>query len=180
MLKKGLLPALLIGAAMLATAPASAANWRHPGFHAHARFVFRHDFGHFTPAERHWWVGGRWHHTWWHGRFGWWWGVGGAWYWYPAPVYPYPVEVSPTYYDEDASADDAGPQGGGGGVWYHCAMPDGYYPYVKSCKGGWEEVPASPSDMGPGPQGGSNNGPPPDGNDHYPNDDNSAPPPPPR
>ncbi|MGT2427644.1 hypothetical protein ACU4GI_16525 [Cupriavidus basilensis] len=28
--------------------------------------------------------------------------------------------------------------------WYHCARPDGYYPYIKACPGGWQKVPAQP------------------------------------
>lgn len=28
--------------------------------------------------------------------------------------------------------------------WYYCHKPDGYYPYVKSCPGGWQRVPAQP------------------------------------
>ncbi len=224
MKKRLAMSALLLGAALIAGTPSSAAPWRHPGWHGHpglhphARFAFRHDFRHFTPLEHRAWLGGRWHHTWWHGRYGWWWGVGGAWYFYNAPVYPYPAYVSPTYYDEDDSYDDnAGPQDNGGpggpqdsagpqdegggpdsGVWYHCNRPDGYYPYVRVCKGGWEEVPATPEDMQGGPQGGpdmgpggasgaprnmgpggSNYGPPPDGQGGYPNDGDGPPPPPP-
>ncbi|HWA90138.1 MAG TPA: hypothetical protein VG889_08905 [Rhizomicrobium sp.] len=210
-MKKAILSALLAGAAVFSAAPSEARPIDHPHatFHArvgvhpraairpHARFVFRHDFRHFTPAEHRWWRGGRWHHMWWHGRYGWWWGVGGAFYWYPAPVYPYPYEVSPTYYDDDYDGgydDEAGPddqggyddqgggyddqagpgdQGGGYGTWYHCRSPEGYYPYVKTCKGGWEEEPAQPNDMqgGPGGPGDQDQGPPPG----Y---DDQAPPPP--
>ena len=28
--------------------------------------------------------------------------------------------------------------------WYYCKNPEGYYPYVKTCAGGWETVPAQP------------------------------------
>src|ERR1700744_880496 len=99
MLKKTLLSALLLGATVFAVQPAAAAPWRHPAWHgAHARFAFHHDFRHFTPIEHRAWLGGHWHHQWYHGRYGWWWGVGGSLYWYPEPVYPYPAEVSSTYY----------------------------------------------------------------------------------
>jgi hypothetical protein len=193
-MKKVLVSALLAGAAMFAASPSEARPYdHHPhvGFHArvhgafrpHARFVFRHDFRHFTPVEHRWWRGGRWHHMRWHGRWGWWWGVGGAFYWYPAPVYPYPVEVSPTYYDEDADAydgdyDDSG-SGGGYGTWQHCSNPEGYYPYIKECRGGWESVPAQPNDMqsGPGPDDQDDQGPPPNG--QYDDEDDQAPSPPP-
>jgi hypothetical protein len=30
------------------------------------------------------------------------------------------------------------------GVWYYCKNPEGYYPYVKNCTDGWQEVPAQP------------------------------------
>jgi hypothetical protein len=209
-MKKTILTALLAGAALFAAAPADAADgWQHhaarPGpvaharFHnghwgARARFTFRHDFRHFTPVERRWWNGGHWHHRFWHGRWGWWWGVGGTLYWYPAPVYPYPTEVSPTYYDDDSYDydDDGGYDNGGGapegydggggpgGSWYHCSNPEGYYPYVKSCPKGWEEVPAQPSDMqGGAPNGyGPDSGPPP--GDQYDDEDQDDQGPPPR
>jgi len=168
MLKKTVLSALLLGAALVTAGPSQAVVVREhpngrvvvrPGYRPHARFAFRHDFRHFTPVEHRWWVGGRWRHMWWHGRYGWWWGVGGSWYWYPAPVYPYPVEVSPTYYYDDyddyGDYDDEGgapSDQGGYGTWYHCSNPEGYYPYVKECRGGWEQVPAQPP--GAGMQGG--------------------------
>jgi hypothetical protein len=185
-MKKAILSALLLGAAVFAASPSDARPADHPhvsfhghaGIRPHAHFAFRnHDFRHFTAGERHAWTGGRWRHMWWHGHYGWWWGVGGSLYLYPTAIYPFPDEVSSTYYDEDDGGyddqngggyddqagpgdqgggydDQAGPgdQGGGGyGTWYHCRSPDGYYPYVKTCKGGWEEEPAQPSDMQGGP-----------------------------
>jgi hypothetical protein len=197
------LSALLLGSTMLTASPSDAAppraHFRHFVAHPH-RFVLRHDFRHFTPVERRWWTGGHWRHTRWHGRLGWWWNVGPSWYFYDAPVYPYPESVSPTY-DEDENYDDenygdqdqggydnSGPGGdqdmgpgyggGGAGVWYHCSKPEGYYPYVKECRNGWEQVPANPSDMGPGPQGGPDNGPPPGYQGDEDQDDQGPPPPP--
>ena len=29
-------------------------------------------------------------------------------------------------------------------MWYYCANPQGYYPYVPHCPGGWRQVPATP------------------------------------
>jgi hypothetical protein len=190
--------ALLLGSTILTASPSEAAPPRaephhiiaHPRPIARARphFVIRHDFRHFTPVEHRWWTGGRWRHTWWHGRYGWWWNVGPAWYFYAAPIYPYPEYVSPTYYDDESYDDedgyddqqgmDPGYGGGGGGVWYHCNQPEGYYPYVKSCNGGWEEVPANPRDMGAGPQGGPDSGPPPGYQGDEDQDDQGPPPPP--
>jgi len=206
-----LLSAILAGTALVAVGSAQAAprdhvnraHFHHIINHPHARFVLRHDFRHFSPAEHRWWGGGRWRHTWWHGRYGWWWNVGPSWYFYSAPSYPYPTEVSPTYYDDENYDDDdqggyddqggpgdsggyndqGGPEdgqqdmgpgygGGGPGVWYHCAKPEGYYPYVKECRSGWEQVPAQPNDMGPGPGGGPNDAPP-----GYNGDDQGPPPP---
>ena len=184
--------------------------WHGPRPVVHNRFVFHNDFHHFTPVERRWWNGGHWRHMWWHGRYGWWWGVGGNFYFYDAPVYPYPTYVSPTYYGDDYydDGDDQGygpdqgygqggdyPPGGpdmqggpgayqggpGEGVWYHCSSPEGYYPYIQSCKNGWEQVPATPpgGDMQGGPPPGSPGGPddygPPGG--PYPDDQNGPPPP---
>ena len=189
--------------------PPRAWHGPHPRPVVRNRFVFHNDFRHFTPVERRWWNGGHWRHMWWHGRYGWWWGVGGNFYFYDAPVYPYPTYVSPTYYGDDYydDGDDQGygpdqgygqggdyPPGGpdmqggpgayqggpGEGVWYHCSSPEGYYPYIKSCKNGWEQVPATPNDMqgGPppgGPGGQDDYGPPPGG--PYPDDQNGPPPP---
>jgi hypothetical protein len=29
-------------------------------------------------------------------------------------------------------------------IWYYCENPQGYYPYVQHCPGGWRQVPATP------------------------------------
>jgi hypothetical protein len=29
-------------------------------------------------------------------------------------------------------------------MWYYCENPQGYYPYVPQCLGGWRQVPATP------------------------------------
>jgi len=34
--------------------------------------------------------------------------------------------------------------------WYHCGNPEGYFPYIRQCNSGWEQVPATP-DTGPPP-----------------------------
>jgi len=31
-----------------------------------------------------------------------------------------------------------------GNYWYYCSNPDGYYPYVKQCPGGWQRVAPQP------------------------------------
>ena len=40
----------------------------------------------------------------------------------------------------NGGADGQQPQG----YWYRCNQPDGYYPYVTQCPGGWLQVPAQP------------------------------------
>jgi hypothetical protein len=44
----------------------------------------------------------------------------------PAPVYAPPVTASSAAY------------------WYFCAGANAYYPYVATCPGGWQAVPATP------------------------------------
>src|SRR2546428_12259210 len=34
-------------------------------------------------------------------------------------------------------------------VWYYCANPQGYYPYVQQCPGGWRPVAPTPPDGAP-------------------------------
>jgi hypothetical protein len=76
------------------------------------------------------------HHGWWGPRFYW----GGPIVVAPDP-YPYPYyDVSPPAAVEPqppAYAQPAQPQED---YWYYCQNPQGYYPYVKSCPGGWMKV----------------------------------------
>ena len=66
-------------------------------------------------------------------------------YYYPTPYYyPYPpvtVAPSPPVYiernDQQAEAQTY--------YWYYCANPEGYYPYVKECPGGWQQVVPRPA-----------------------------------
>lgn len=75
-------------------------------------------------------------------------------YAYPPPYpayspyyYPYPPAVtipsSPPVYIEREDSEETAPRGQG--YWYYCDRPDGYYPYVKECPGGWERVAPKPS-----------------------------------
>ena len=85
-------------------------------------------------------------------------GVPGPWY-YPAPYYPpyyypaaYPPVVvqqsAPVYVEQGASA--AQPRSAAAtGYWYYCADAKAYYPYVKDCPGGWQQVAASPPPQQP-------------------------------
>jgi hypothetical protein len=60
----------------------------------------------------------------------------------PAPVY-YPASP-PVFVERDAPAQEAPPQS----WWYHCEQTRSYYPYVKTCPGGWQRVPPTPSSQG--------------------------------
>jgi hypothetical protein len=112
------------------------------------------------------WRGGSWNGGWRGGGWGWrggswgWWGPGvvvgaalaapfwGYPYGYPYPYanpYPYgypayspPVmgDSSPqTYLQQDIQAQQP---------WYYCQNPQGYYPYVTECPGGWQQVAPQP------------------------------------
>lgn len=70
--------------------------------------------------------------------------LGPPWYYYPAyPYYPYyyaapPVVVQtppPVYYSQPQAQLEQKEA-----YWYYCQDPQGYYPYVKSCPGGWMRV----------------------------------------
>jgi len=88
---------------------------------------------------------------------GWGWGYGYPYaspypYYYPGYYPPAAAAVpsSPPEYIEqgDVNGGEAADTGDAGatapGVWFHCSKPDGYYPYIKDCPGGWEQVPAQP------------------------------------
>lgn len=70
------------------------------------------------------------------------------WYYGPHYYYPYygpPVVIvpssPPTYIERgpDQAEPSLTP-----GYWYYCTQPKGYYPYVKECPGGWEQVAPQP------------------------------------
>ena len=77
--------------------------------------------------------------------------------WYPGYYYPYypvpsPVVVTsppPLYVQPSAPAyierSGSPPDESRAGYWYYCRHPEGYYPYVKQCPGGWQrELPQPP------------------------------------
>jgi hypothetical protein len=78
---------------------------------------------------------------------------------YSYPVYPYPypypyyappvvatVPASPPVYVERSDIQPGAQQGAQGsgalqpGYWYYCRNPEGYYPSVQQCPGGWQQV----------------------------------------
>jgi hypothetical protein len=65
-------------------------------------------------------------------------------YYYPPVVV---VPATPPVYIEQAQpqpAPQAAPQQPPAGWWYYCAEGQGYYPYVKQCPGGWQQVAPQP------------------------------------
>lgn len=66
-------------------------------------------------------------------------------YYYPYPYYPPVMAVpsQPPVYIEQGSAQQA-PATSENYYWYHCDKPDGYYPYIKECPGGWQKVVPTP------------------------------------
>jgi len=70
-------------------------------------------------------------------------------YYYPYPYYPPMVAVptQPPVYIEQESAQPVpqqAPAAPENYYWYHCDKPDGYYPYIKECPGGWQKVVPTP------------------------------------
>lgn len=65
---------------------------------------------------------------------------------YPPAYYAPPVVVAPPTYVEQgqyaAPAAQSGP--GPSSMWYYCAGSRSYYPYVKDCAGGWQQVAPTP------------------------------------
>jgi len=82
--------------------------------------------------------------------------VGGPLYWgypypyyYPPPYGYYPAPVyhpapAPVYVERDQPAADAPAQS----WWYYCEQSRSYYPYVKTCPGGWQRVAPTPPSGG--------------------------------
>ncbi len=67
-----------------------------------------------------------------------WYGPSYAYPYYPAPVYYPPAPVTYVEQPQVAAAPAAG-------IWYYCSSAQAYYPYVKQCAEGWQQVPASPA-----------------------------------
>ena len=79
-----------------------------------------------------------------------------GWVWYDAPpsyyYYPYPPVVAvpaapPTYIEQGqppAPEQPPAPAPAPSNYWYYCSKPEGYYPYIKQCPGGWQRVASQP------------------------------------
>lgn len=93
------------------------------------------------------WRSGYWYHGWYNGLWAWWWIAGGVWFYYPVPIYPYPNPYVPgtvTVINNQVPPETPPAQAPVAQYWYHCKAPEGYYPYVSECPGGWTKVPATP------------------------------------
>lgn len=62
-------------------------------------------------------------------------------YYYPPPV----VYTSPPVYIEQLPTQETS-EDLEAGYWYYCAPSKGYYPYVKQCPSGWQQVAPTPPD----------------------------------
>jgi len=108
--------------------------------------------------------GWRGHPRWWVGHPGWW-GYPGWWgprfYWggpvvgFPYPYaypYPYPYYVPPPVVTQEPPVYSE-PEQQQSDYWYYCQNPQGYYPYIKSCPGGWMKVVPNVTPPHPGEEG---------------------------
>lgn len=65
---------------------------------------------------------------------------------YSSPYYAYPPTVitvpvaPPVYIQQSPPVVQQNPSG----FWYYCNSPQGYYPYIKQCPGGWQQVDPTP------------------------------------
>jgi len=98
----------------------------------------------------------------WHGGYyGWrgyggpywgWYGLGPWWGWgypYGYPYYAYPYANPYAYpYSAYPSAQLPTPSEPQQSYWYYCQNPQGYYPYVRDCPGGWTQVVPTPPQSG--------------------------------
>lgn len=64
-------------------------------------------------------------------------------YGYYGPATTVITPSAPPVYIEQSSVNATGPAADG--FWYYCSNPDGYYPYVRQCPGGWQQVPTQPA-----------------------------------
>jgi len=75
-----------------------------------------------------------------------WWGLG---YPYGYPYYAYPYANPYAYpYSAYPSAQLPTPSEPQQSYWYYCQNPQGYYPYVRDCPGGWTQVVPTPPQSG--------------------------------
>jgi len=113
---------------------------------------YAHGYGHgYYGYHGRYGYGWRGYHYGWGYPYWWdyWWGYPYGW---DYPYYPYPYPYSDPYYNGGLSGPPQGvtppPQSGQqrSSYWHFCQDPEGYYPYVKDCPGGWlTVVPSKPN-----------------------------------
>jgi hypothetical protein len=67
----------------------------------------------------------------------------GPYYWEPYPYPPVVVTPPPQVYIQPAPQTPSPPPPAPS-FWYYCEEPQGYYPYVQLCPGGWQPVAPTP------------------------------------
>ncbi|MGO9015227.1 MAG: hypothetical protein ACLQF0_09630 [Dissulfurispiraceae bacterium] len=83
------------------------------------------------------WIGPGWD-PWWDA---WWWGPPYDYYPYYDGYTPYYDYAAPPFYvQQPQQYIQQAPQQEEQSYWYFCGYPQGYYPYVKKCSGGWMKV----------------------------------------
>lgn len=124
----------------------SGSVWAHGHRHSHSHLSI--GLGYYGPGY----YGGYGYGGYGFGRYG----FGGYGYGYPSyyfpPAYAYPPTVivpatPPVYIEQQAQqqpAQSAQPTQPRANYWYYCKDPDGYYPYVRECPGGWLQVAPQP------------------------------------
>jgi hypothetical protein len=73
-------------------------------------------------------------------------------FWWPAPYYYYPPAYYPPAYYPPAYYPPAteyveptpAPAAPAAGYWYYCPSSQAYYPYVRVCPEGWQQVAPQP------------------------------------
>lgn len=65
------------------------------------------------------------------------------WY-YPSPYYYYPPVITVPAPPPPVYIEQPKPPAATQNYWYYCTNPEGYYPYVKECPGGWQTVEPRP------------------------------------
>ncbi|MGZ8191708.1 MAG: hypothetical protein ACXWTS_10850 [Methylococcaceae bacterium] len=60
-------------------------------------------------------------------------------YYYPPAIVTIPASP-PVYIQKTPPANQQYPSG----YWYYCYNPEGYYPYIKECPSGWQQVQPTP------------------------------------
>jgi len=127
---KKVIVAFFIAMALLIASPLS----------AYADKTRIHVSAHFRSGSSGHRAGGGYHGRWKHYRRGpriYWhssWVVG------PGPWYPYGYYAAPPVVIQQQPPVYVQPEQQEENYWYYCQNPQGYYPYIKSCEGGWMKV----------------------------------------